>query len=481
MGDLREYQRKRAFEETSEPRGKVRRKKGKEPRFVVQEHHARRLHWDFRLERDGVLVSWALPKGVPPDPARNNLAVHVEDHPIEYIDFAGEIPRGQYGAGSVTIWDSGTYETHKWNMDERKPEVMVTLHGSRVRGRYVLFGTRGKDWMIHRMDPPSDPHHDPMPDRVQPMLAKLSAGVPADDEEWAYEFKWDGVRAVVHCRPGEVTVWSRTGENITGRYPELRRLAEALGARTAILDGEIVALDDDGVPRFEALQQRIGLSKDSDVRRGMRTTPVVFIAFDLLYLDGRLLTAAPYLERRKLLAGLSLNGRGWQTPEHHVGDGGAMLSAAKEHHLEGIIAKRASSTYEPGSRGDAWLKIKHHERQAFVIGGWQEGDGKRRDLPGSLLAGYWRDGRLVYAGKVGTGFTDAMLTELKERMRPLERRDSPFDTGRVPTRRVHFVEPELVAALEFREWTGAGQLRAPAFKGLRADKDPREVVREVAG
>lgn len=373
MGSLREYQRKRAFDETSEPRGDVAEAAEGAPRFVIQEHHARRLHWDFRLERDGVLVSWALPKGIPDDPKRNHLAVHVEDHPIDYIDFAGDIPQGQYGAGSVSIWDSGTYETHKWNLDGPKPEVMVTLHGQRVQGRYVLFRTRGNDWMIHRMDPPADPEQDPMPERMRPMLARPANDVPTDDGNWAYEFKWDGVRAVVHCRPGEITAWSRTGENITGRYPELRRLAEALGARKVILDGEIVALDEEGVPRFEQIQQRMGLTKDSDVRRAMRVTPVIYMVFDLLYLDGRLLTNQPYLERRGVLSELKLTGTHWQTPEHHVGDGRAMLAAAEAHQLEGIVAKRTTSIYEEGVRSDNWLKIKHHRRHEFVIGGWQEG------------------------------------------------------------------------------------------------------------
>jgi bifunctional non-homologous end joining protein LigD len=480
VGNLDEYQRKRAFDATSEPRGTVQDEEGAELRFVVQEHHARRLHWDFRLERNGVLVSWALPKGVPDDPSRNHLAVHVEDHPMEYIDFAGEIPRGQYGAGSVSIWDHGTYETHKWNVEGKgqKPEVMITLHGERVQGRYVLFQTRGKDWMIHRMDPAATPDQDPMPARIRPMMAKLTTRLPPDDGMWAYEFKWDGIRAIAHCRPGEVVLWSRTGEEITARYAELRRLGEATGSHRAILDGEIVALDAAGVPRFEQIQQRMGLTKDSEIRRAMRITPVIYMAFDLLYLDGRLLTKVPYLERRKLLAGLGLKGTHWQTPEYHVGDGAAIQAAAEANQLEGVIAKRIDSQYEEGARTDVWRKVKRHHRQEFVVGGWQEGEGKRQDLAGALLAGYWKDGQLVYAGKVGTGFTDAMLVDLRNRMRPIEREESPFGVGTPPSQQVHFVEPSLVAEVEFTEWTTSGQLRAPAFKGLRRDADPGAVVRE---
>jgi bifunctional non-homologous end joining protein LigD len=478
MPGLREYQAKRQFDRTPEPAGAEQEAPEGLPRFVVQEHHARRLHWDFRLERDGVLVSWALPKGVPEDPKRNNLAVHVEDHPLDYIDFAGQIPAGEYGAGSVTVWDSGTYETQKWRMDGPKREVQVTLHGKRVTGRYVLFQTQGENWMIHRMDPPQDPHQEPMPERVEPMLARLSDGLPARDGDYAYEFKWDGMRAVVFCRPGEIRLQSRTGEDITFRYPELRRLAEALGARTAVLDGEIVALDEAGVPRFEQLQQRIGLNAEPEIRRAMRTVPVIYMAFDLLYLEGRLTISLPYLERRRLLAELGLRGQHWQTPAHQVGGGGDMLDAARNNQLEGVMAKLTTSVYEEGKRSGAWLKVKVRRSQELVIGGWQEGEGRRAGLPGSLLVGYWEGDDFVYAGKVGTGFTEAMLHKLRTLMEPIEQPMPAFTRGKVPKARSHFVEPTLVAEFEFSEWTTAGQLRAPAFKGLRDDKDPRQVVRE---
>jgi bifunctional non-homologous end joining protein LigD len=478
MGKLRSYQAKRDFEETPEPAGETaERPEPALPRFMVQEHHARRLHWDFRLERDGVLVSWALPRGMPDDPRRNHLAVHVEDHPLEYGSFQGEIPRGSYGAGRVTIWDQGTYETHKWRMDGPKPEVMVTLHGQRARGRYVLFQTRDESWMIHRMDPPEDPDREPMPERVQPMLARLAASVPKPDRGWAYEFKWDGVRAVVFCERGTFRVMSRTQEDLTRRYPELRGIAGALGSRAAVLDGEIVALAPDGVPRFEQLQQRVGLHADADIRRKMKEVPVHFFAFDLLYLDGRRLAERPYRERRKLLASLGLTGPSWQTPEHQVGHGPAMLEASRRTGLEGIVAKRVDSVYEEGRRSDAWLKLKNRLRQELVVGGWLDGEGKRQGLPGALLVGYWEGDRFVYAGRVGTGFTDATLSRLAGLMAPLERPDSPFDSGE-PPRNAHFVEPRLVGEFELGEWTRAGQVRASAFKGLRDDRDPRQVVRE---
>jgi bifunctional non-homologous end joining protein LigD len=479
MGKLREYQAKREFDKTSEPQGEVADQRTELPRFVVQEHHARRLHWDFRLERDGVLVSWALPKGVPDDPKRNHLAVHVEDHPLDYIDFQGEIPQGQYGGGKVLIWDEGTYETHKWEMDGPKPEVQVTLHGKRLQGRYVLFRTRGNDWMIHRMDPPQDPDREPMPERIEPMLARLADRLPDDDDEYAYEFKWDGVRGIYLYRPGEVRIQARTGADHTRRYPELRKLGEELGAREVILDGEIVALDERGVPRFERLQRRIGLTSDTDIRRAMKEVPAVYMIFDLLYLDGHRLTGLPYLERRTMLKELGLKGPNWQTPDHQVGGGRDMLDAAERNQLEGVMAKRTDSVYEEGRRSSAWLKVKHHLRQELVIGGWQEGEGKRAGLPGALLVGYWDGDDFVYAGKVGTGFTEEMLRKLKKMMDPIERPTPPFTRGRVPTARTHFVEPRLVAEFEFTEWTSAGQMRAPVFKGLRDDKDPRQVTKET--
>jgi bifunctional non-homologous end joining protein LigD len=354
---------------------------------------------------------------------------------------------------------------------------MVTLHGQRVRGRYVLFQTRDESWMIHRMDPPEESGREPMPERVRPMLARLAGSVPRPDRGWAYEFKWDGVRAIVFGERGRLRVMSRTQEDLTRRYPELRGIANALGSRSAVLDGEIVALAPDGVPRFEQLQQRVGLHTDADVRRKMKEVPVHFFAFDLLYLDGQRLAERPYLERRELLATLALSGLSWQTPEHQVGDGSAMLEASCRSGLEGIVAKRVDSVYEEGRRSDTWLKLKNRLRQELVIGGWMDGEGKRQGLPGALLVGYREGDRFVYAGRIGTGFTDATLARLAALMAPLERPDSPFDTEG-PPRHAHFVEPRLVGEFEFGEWTQAGQVRAGAFKGLREDRDPREVVRE---
>ncbi len=482
MGKLRDYRAKRAFTKTSEPSGSApagRPSPSSPPRFVVQEHHATRLHWDFRLERDGVLVSWAVPKGIPPDPKRNHLAVHVEDHPLDYIGFEGQIPKGNYGGGAVMVWDQGTYEVHKWEMDARRPEVMVTLHGRRLEGRYVLFQTRGKDWMIHRMDPPQDAQRVSMPDRLEPMTARLGDGLPSPDRSWAFEFKWDGIRAVVFSEGGSIRIVTRNQEDVTRRYPELRAISEALGSYAAVLDGEIVALGPGGTPSFEQLQQRMGLTSETEIRRQRSQVPVVYMAFDVVYLDGRDLRSRPYLERREHLLRLALAGPHWQTPEHRVGDGAAMLEGSSRAGLEGIMAKRVDSLYESGRRSGAWLKIKNHLRQELVIGGWLDGEGRRRGQPGALLVGYWEGDEFVYAGKVGTGFTNDMLDRLAAMLAPLTRAGSPFDRGR-PSRAAHFTEPSLVAEFQFAEWTRAGHLRAPSFKGLRADKPARDVVRERA-
>jgi bifunctional non-homologous end joining protein LigD len=475
---LSEYRAKRDFEQTPEPAGEAAPPDAELLRFVIQEHHARRLHWDLRLERDGVMVSWALPRGLPEDPRRNHLAVHVEDHPLEYGGFEGEIPKGSYGAGQVSIWDSGTYDTHKWRLDGPKGEVMVTLNGRRARGRYVLFQTRDRDWMIHRMSPPENPDFEEMPDRVVPMLAKVGTEVPSPDEGWAYEFKWDGARAVVFGDRGALRLVSRTQEDLTRRYPELRGLIGALGSHRAVIDGEIVALGINGVPSFEQLQQRIGLHSEADVRRKMKEVPVYYFAFDLLYLDGRHLGGRPYEERRELLSGLALAGAFWQTPEHQVGHGAAMLQASRNSGLEGVVAKRLTSPYEEGRRSSYWLKLKNRPSQELVIGGWLDGEGKRSGFLGALLVGYWEGGRLVYAGRVGTGFSDATLARLDQLMAPLARDSSPFGAGQAPPPKAHFVEPRLVGEFELAGWTQANQVRAGAFKGLRNDVDPSQVTRE---
>jgi bifunctional non-homologous end joining protein LigD len=468
---LREYKTKRNFDATPEPVG-VAAEPDRNTRFVIQEHHARSLHWDLRLERDGVLASWAVPKGIPMDPSENHLAVHTEDHPIEYLTFAGEIPGGQYGAGTMTVWDTGTYETNEWT----DPKVVVTFHGERVSGRYALFQTRGRDWMIHRMDPPAG-DRTPAPHDLRPMLATLVHEVPSD-AAWAYEMKWDGVRAFMLVQGGRVRVTNRNGGDVTPGYPEFRALGEELGSTEVLLDGEIVALDEHNRPSFQLLQRRMHVREPAAVRRLERDVPVVFMIFDMLWLDGRLMIDLPYTQRRADLEALALGGVRWQVPAVSTGDGDAALHTSRELGLEGIVAKRLDSRYEPGRRSSSWRKIKHEMRQEFVIGGWTPGEGWRSGSIGALLLGYCdQDGALRYAGKVGTGFTEAELDRLTALLAPLEQDESPFVGSGVP-RAAHFVAPRLVAEVRFAEWTDAGRIRQPAYFGLRDDKNWTDVVRE---
>lgn len=493
---LGDYRDKRDFTATREPAGAAgpaAEKPG--DRFVVQQHDATRLHWDLRLERDGTLASWALPRGLPRDPGDDRIAVRTEDHPLEYLDFDGEIPRGEYGAGTMEIWDRGTFETHE--LTDRKVEV--TLHGTngRAQGRYGLFPLggrgRGDEWMIHRMGPAADPGRAPLPDKLLPMLAKAGE-LPsrAEDPRWGFEVKWDGVRALLWCDHGHVTIRSRTQREIGDRYPEVRPIGRALAARQAlevVLDGELVAFDAAGKPSFERLQGRINAGSEAAIRRAASAAPATFVAFDLLHLDGRSLLGAPYEERRELLAALELNGPAWRAPAFHRGNGAALLAATREHGLEGIVAKRLDSPYEPGRRSGAWRKLRNRLRQELVVGGWLEGEGGRSGRVGALLVGD-RDAPgapLTYAGRVGSGLSEAQLDDLIARFARLGATRSPFAPpadragGRSPIPRgAHWVQPQLVADVEFSERTSEGLLRQPVFKGLRDDKPPEEVVRERA-
>lgn len=309
------------------------------------------------------------------------------------------------------------------------------------------------------------------------MLAKLSAALPRDDDTWAFEMKWDGIRAVVSVSEGQVRVFSRNRIERTREYPELRGLGDQLGQHDAVLDGEIVAFDENGRPTFEAWQRRGGYEEGRHVSPDHQV-PIAYIVFDLLFLDGRSVESLPYTQRRALLEELRLQGDHWMVPPHSIGAGAHMLQTSRAQGFEGVVAKRLASHYEAGKRTGAWTKVKNHLRQEFVVGGWIPGEGRRHGRLGALTIGHWENGKLISAGSVGTGFTDRMLDELLRMLQPLARDDSPFEGGAIP-RGTRFVEPRLVCEVEFTEWTSrTGQLRHPSYKGLRDDKDPQQVVRE---
>ncbi|HEX6077519.1 MAG TPA: DNA polymerase ligase N-terminal domain-containing protein [Micromonosporaceae bacterium] len=318
--------------------------------FVIQQHHARRLHWDFRLERDGVLVSWAIPRGVPRDPGRDHLAVHTEDHPMEYAEFAGEIPAGEYGAGKVLLHDRGRYTTEKWLDDE----VMVVLHGERTSGRYVLFRTRGDDWMIHRMDPP-DPGWQPLPDLVRPMWPTRGR-LPADPSGWGFEMRWDGLRAVGYVSGGRLRLLDGDDVDVTARYPDLRGLAEDLAPAECVVDGEIVGFTGGRIDPQPA-HDRHQVTDPGRARRVAEREPVSYLIYDLLHLDGSATVDLTYRQRRSRLEDLDIAGDRWLVPPHFPGTGDAALRTAREQGLPGVVGKRLDSPYRSGRRGRDWLSI----------------------------------------------------------------------------------------------------------------------------
>ncbi len=439
---------------------------GSDNTFVIQEHHARRLHYDFRLERDGVLVSWAIPKNLPESPAVNHLAVHTEDHPLEYATFEGNIPKGEYGGGKVTVWDSGTYETEKFRdggAHGERGEVIVTLHGERVSGRYALIQTDGKNWLAHR----TKEQPQPTPTDLAPMLATHGSVAKLKGGQWAFEGKWDGHRLLFDAEQGAARLRSRSGRDVTGEYPQLQSIAADLADHRVLLDGEVVALDASGVPSFGKIQNRA------------RATRIEYWAFDILHLDGRSLLNVKFRDRRKLLEMLA-EGTNLIVPEQIAGDGAEALAYSRKRRWEGVVAKKWDSTYQPGNRSSSWVKDKNWYTQEVVIGGWRQGEGGRSGGIGALLMGIPADGGLEFVGRVGTGFSDKELTKLKKLLGPLRSDESPFKSALSgpDAKGITFVEPTLVGEVRFGEWTSDGRLRHPSWRGLRTDKSPSDVKRE---
>jgi bifunctional non-homologous end joining protein LigD len=525
---LHEYRRKRDPGRTPEPFG-VRR--GPSSRlFVIQKHAARRLHYDLRLEIDGTLKSWAVPKGPSVRAEEKRLAVHVEDHPVEYADFEGVIPPGNYGAGEVIVWDRGWYRPLKEGdlaAQLARGRLDVELFGVKLRGAWTLARMSdkgaargdgpGTNWLLLKKTDAFAAHEEiterwpesilsgltveelrASPRRRAELRARLARlGVPAGEvrpagdalmltesrarpfssPDWLFEIKYDGVRVLAWRAGDAVELYGRKGQPFTARYPEIVRALRALPLPRFVLDGEIVALEENGRPSFQRLQLRMHLTHPIEIERARATVPVTGVFFDALALDGRDLRALPLGERKAYLA-LVVPARGVvRYGDHVVEHGEAFYAACAEQRLEGIVAKRVASRYAAGRSRD-WLKIKCEKRQEFVIGGFTDPRGSRGHF-GALHVGLYEDGRLVYVSKVGTGFDDAMLTRLMERLRPLARATSPFDVGTPGGRGHHWVEPRLVCEVRFTEWTSQGGLRHPTFLGLRDDKAPEECRRET--
>ena len=541
---LEEYRRKRDFARTPEPAGGVGATAGsRSGRYVVQRHRATRLHYDFRLEVDGVLVSWAVPKGPTLDPTQRRMAVHVEDHPIEYFDFEGVIPAKQYGAGDVIVWDWGTWEGEELKADAAAAieagELKFSLSGEKLKGRFTIVRTGGRrrkgddpsarafeddagdQWLlIHKRDEHAVPGWDaedhphsvksgrtnddvkadrdalwngqapaataeidltgaveaPMPANIEPMLATL-ASKPFSDPDWLYEIKWDGFRVQAVIDDRKVRIWTRNLKDAATYFPRLLQPPTWIEARQAIVDGEVVALDEEGRPDFGLLQERLGDA----------TAPgLLYQAFDLLYLDGRSLLNVPLEDRKRLLQSVLRPHPRVRFAAHVVGEGLAFHEAAKARSLEGIIAKLRRSRYEPGRRTSAWLKLKIRPEQELVVGGWTPGEGNARDL-GAVVVGVYEDGKLRFAGKVGSGFDGRTRKLIRERLASIETDQPPFDPppprdyrGRWggDLRDVRWVRPDLVIRTELGGWSRDGIVRQTAFKGIEEGRDPTTVTRE---
>jgi bifunctional non-homologous end joining protein LigD len=592
---LEEYQRKRRFSETPEPPPKVEKRKGN--RFVVQKHRATRLHYDFRLEMDGVLKSWAVPKGPSLDPADKRLAMMVEDHPVSYFDFEGTIPEGNYGAGTVMVWDVGTWEplspvtvegkhvpATKAEADAmlKKGDLKFRLRGKRLNGDFALVhikarrpGSKGNEWLLIKKHDDSvvtgfdidqydssvlskrsiakiagdsdsaewtsskkvsrggvkaawlaeslakadkskskskaittedtELHRGksranaktksssvlsvpfvvkdlagaakrPMPSYIQAMLASV-VEKPFDDAEWLFEIKWDGYRAIAFIESDKVRLVSRNQNDLTPRYPELRELGKFIKAKNAILDGEVVVLDDQGRSSFSLMQQRTGIRKHGRQATPRSELPVLYYAFDLLYLDGYDLRRVALEERKRVLKEILTLGEIVRYSDDFAGQGVALFEAAKQKGLEGILAKHRGSLYEE-RRSREWLKIKITQTVDCVVSGYTDPEGTRKYFGSLVLGLYDEKKKLIHVGQAGTGFDQNALKEISQILKPIETGKNPF-TGEVEANNVHWVKPLRVAEVKFSEWThetgeGGMKLRAPVFMGLRDDKNPKE-------
>jgi len=511
---LKKYSEKRHFDRTPEPAPSEVPAASGPRQYCVQRHHATHLHYDLRLEAGGALKSWAVPKGPTLDPGEKRLAMMVEDHPIEYGSFEGVIPKGNYGAGSVMLWDRGTYELlGDASAEEQlaRGDFKFRLHGEKITGEFALVRMKrgkGNEWLLlKKKDAAAQPGWNTedhavsvltgrtqeeiaqglektpkqagkkeasLPDIGPPMLAEIGKGEPPSDPKWIYEVKWDGVRALCYIQNGQVRMVSRNGNMIDRQYPELSILPHHIQAKTAIVDGEIAALNERGVPSFELLQRRINVADASSAALLSRHHPVVFYAFDLLYLDGRDLRGLSLIERKRMLKEV-LQPNDVVRYSEHFSDGKALFEAAKQQGVEGIIGKKASSFYESRRTGE-WVKYKVHSSDSFILCGFTEGE---RDHFGALVLGTHDRGKLKWAGNVGTGFDRKTMKAIYEKLAPLVIDKCPLQPDKnLPKKDVTWVRPELVCEVKFANWTEDGRLRAPVWMGFRPDLDPAEVVRQ---
>ena len=471
---LAEYRRKRDFSKTPEPPPGA--ESGEGNRFVIQKHAAARagLHYDLRLERDGVLLSWSVPRGLPTAPGDRRLAVQTEPHALEYLDFEDTIPAGEYGAGEMRVFDRGTYASPEWELDEKKKlkKATIVLHGQRVRGEFHLVRTR-QNWLVFLSKRSAELQYDPPP-AMKPMLAE--AGHDAfDSPEWTFEPKLDGVRTLAYVSTDGTRLFSRTARDQTAQYPELGNLATYVLGVHAVLDGEIVALDAKGQPSFGLLQQRINLGSVTEIEQIRKSIPVHFYVFDILWLDGRNLCPDPLTERRRVLHEVVTQAGPIAFALSVDGNGKEFFQAAKNLGIEGIIGKKLDSIYEPGRRSKHWRKIKAMKTLDCVVLGWTPGSGSRSHTFGALLVGAYDDGALRWIGQVGTGFSGQLLADLQRRLESIEVADPPIsDPALKAVKGARWVRPELVCEVTYLEITSGGKLRAPSFRGLRDDKPPED-------
>jgi bifunctional non-homologous end joining protein LigD len=516
---LEEYQQKRRFDETPEPQGKDTKAVDSLLRFVVQKHDASRLHYDFRLELDGTLKSWAVPKGPSLDPADKRLAMMVEDHPMDYRTFEGTIPKGNYGAGTVMVWDEGTYSDADDHPDATeaaknlrtglaKGDLKFTLHGKKLRGSWVLVKTHNEaenSWLLIKHSDEwsgevdvteldrsvlsdrslddishskeqwypapkldfSDAPRAEQPDKMTPMLA-TAVDEPFDSNDWLFEVKWDGYRIMAHLRDGAVKLMTRGGEEYTERYQLVASELADLHI-DCILDGEMVVVDEHGRSDFGSLQNYMKTGRGT----------LVYYVFDLPCADGRDLRKLPLTRRKQLLSKVIAPLSHVRLSDDVAGEGKRFYELAKEQELEGIMAKRSDSPYRDGARGRDWLKIKTHQRQEAVIGGFTEPQGSRKEFGALVLGLYDNHGQLHHIGEVGTGFNERTLLDIRQRLQPLERNASPFTNPFKANAPIHWVEPQLLAEVTFTEWTGDGRMRHPVFVGLREDKPAAQAHQEI--